>query len=340
MNFARSMDALTEQDLQRIRKNLFFVVGTSRSGTTLLQAMLSSHSEITLPPETHFFHEAANLKKHFPPPLDDDDRKKLVGYWQGNRTRMRDLSLSTIHIQDAAEKFKPNSIADFFLLNLALYANIRGKTKIGEKTPRHIRHVEEMLEFFPDAKIIALFRDPRAAALSEINASFGSPSVAVTARRWKEYVNLHLEYEAHLPANQYMMIRYEDLIEEPEAYLQQLCDFLEVPFEVEMLRYYQRGKDEKGFPEHEKWKTGTMQPVQKDRNERWERELSENQVQLVEYLAGGLMDKLGYERLYSANDIASSRLQVYRLWDFSKSIVATITGSRKQGYREAGRFSL
>jgi len=51
--------------LAEIREGLFFIVGNHRGGTTLLQSMLTSHSELSIPPETGFFEEIWTRRSNF-----------------------------------------------------------------------------------------------------------------------------------------------------------------------------------------------------------------------------------------------------------------------------------
>ena len=332
------MEQISQSELKRVKDNLFFVVGPSRSGTTLLQVMLSSNQRVTIPPETHFFHHLPRLKRHFGEHLDEKAKWQLINYWQDYDSRMRDLGLSKILIKDAVAHCSPASLEELFITYLTLYGKQRGKSVIGEKTPRHIMHVDSILKAFPNAKIIALFRDPRATALSEMKAAFGSPSVYVTARRWARYAARHRSYAQNLPDDQYMMIRYEDLISEPEAMLKSISSFLQIPFEEQMLKYYERSGREKGFPDHEHWKAGTDRPIQKDRNQRWREELDPQEIELIQNKAGAYMQEMGYE--LTENECSELQLGTYRICDYARSIFSTITGARKQGYREPGYFRL
>ena len=45
------------EEISKTQDNLFFIIGSGRCGTTLVQAILNSHSKICLPIETHFYTE-------------------------------------------------------------------------------------------------------------------------------------------------------------------------------------------------------------------------------------------------------------------------------------------
>lgn len=327
---------IISKDIRDTKSRIFFIVGTSRSGSTLLQSMLSVHSDIVVPPETHFFHSVNSIQKKFREAVEKKDfSKKLINFWYDHKTRIRDLGLSKEQVLELAEREKISDPVGLFNLQLTMYRKERDKKIIGEKTPRHILKTDEILEAYPEAKIISMFRDPRAAANSEIKARFGSPSVIVTTRRWRSYVEKHEQLKAELPDNQYMMLRYSDLIEDTDGVLHKICSFLGVSFEKQMLEYYKR--DEEGFAKGEKsWKKGTLKPIQKDKNEEWKFALKKWQVSLVEDIAGEHLNKMGYQS--KEDSLPFIKKLFYQCVDFSKSIWATLSNERDEGYKDSKTF--
>ncbi len=327
---------ITHSDLQDTKDRIFFIVGTSRSGSTLLQSMLSSHSEIVIPPETHFFHSSSELELKYAKSGDKKDfKKQLFDFWYDQKTRIRDLGLIKEKAQKLSEQLELNEPSDLFTMQLTIYRKEREKSIVGEKTPRHIMQVQEILKTYPKARIISMFRDPRAAAWSEIKAHFGSPSVYVTTRRWRKYVEMHQQLESQLPREQYMMLRYQDLIEDSEGMLKRICDFLGVDFQSQMLEYYKR--EEKGFAEGEKaWKKGTLKPIQKHKNEEWKSALKPWQIALVERTAGSKLEELGYRK--SEYFLSFFKNLFYQCLDFIRSIRATLTGAREEGYADPNKL--
>jgi hypothetical protein len=286
---------------------------------------------MVIPPETHFFHSHDALDNQFQDTKLVSLRDRLISFWYSQKTRIRDLGLKEDEVREHAEVLGITKPDELFNLQLTLYRKKRSKGIVGEKTPRHILQVDEILNVYPKAKIISMFRDPRAAAWSEIKAHFGSPSVLVTTRRWRSYVEMHEQLHKRLAKDQYMMLRYQDLIEEPEHRLKEICSFLGVNFEQQMLEYHQR--DEEGFAEGEKsWKKGTLQPIQKNKNEEWKEELTPWQVTLVENMAGEHLQKMDYEK--SGESLSFPKKLFYQCIDFSKSIWATLTKARHEGYKD------
>lgn len=250
---------------------------------------------------------------------------------------MRDLCLESAKVKECCSDMNLTSPDELFNLQLTMYRVERGKEIVGEKTPRHIRHVEDILEVFPNAKVISLFRDPRATALSELKAYFGSPSVIVTTKRWREYVQKHFELQEKLPAETYKMIRYCDLIKFPEQTLKEITSHIGVEFESEMLDYHNRDCEEKGFaPGEHSWKQETLQPLKTNKNRHWRDQLTDWQIALIEDVAGEWLEKMGYEP--QGKTLHRTQKAWYTAVDIGRSAIATITNARDEGYRESSKF--
>lgn len=325
---------LNQKDLEQTREHIFFILGTSRSGSTLLQSMLNMHSKLTIPPETHFFHSYRVLETNY----NNRDISGLIDFWQDNKTRMKDLQLPKKLLHNLSSKLGIKTPAQLFDLYLTLYRLLRNKKVVGEKTPKHIRHVKEILSVYPKAKIISMFRDPRATANSEINAMFGSPSVVVSTRRWSEYVKIHFQLKKELPESTYMMIQYRDLIANPEKTLREVTAHLGWEFEEQMLHYYRRDKTETGYSKLESdWKNETFEPLKNNKNEKWKQQLSFIQIALVEKIAEPWLKKMGYSK--KGWRLPYVILYVLGLWDLRKSLWAQLKNERDEGYLEPDKDS-
>jgi hypothetical protein len=125
---------------------------------------------------------------------------------------------------------------------------------LGEKTPDHIQYVPTLLEWFPKACVIHTFRDPRAVFVSEFYNRWNQPGFKAFPYKqlrpikplYSAYILLHMSIEWFLAAryhfkynerypDNYYLLKFEDLIGDPEHQLGQLCSFLEIEFQNEML---------------------------------------------------------------------------------------------------------
>lgn len=321
---------ILEKDLKQTSENIFFIVGTSRSGSTLLQSMLNSHSDITIPPETHFFHSSEGMhKKYFKAKCEKRFRNNMIEYWCRQKTRLGDLDLCELKLKENAKNLGLHAPNDLYKLHLTMYRKFRGKNITGEKTPKHILYTDQILDTFPKAKIISLFRDPRAVAHSEKCVQFGSPSVFITSKRWRKYVKKHHQLQRELSNKQYTTVRYCDLIAKPKSELQRISGFLGVDFEGSMLQFHKR--EEKGFAEQENsWKNETFEPLKKDKNSEWQKALSDAEVAIIEATAGKYLGFMKYQNNTSL--FLKIRSFPFFFYDYGKSIQATIMGTREEDY--------
>jgi hypothetical protein len=144
---------------------------------------------------------------------------------------------------------------------------------------------------FPDAKIVHIIRDGRDVASSILPLSFGPNTSYVAAKKWRNFVQHGLDFADTHP-NQVYTLRYEDLIDDPEKYLREICAFIDEPFSEEMLNYHKSGT--KRVPRKEIH--GQLnKPVNKERSARWKKDLTAEQIRVFEAVAGELLKKLNYE---------------------------------------------
>lgn len=243
-----------------IQPSHIFIVGSFRTGTSLTRNILNCSEKVAICDETHFLgHMIGKGFRHkFARVGDlstDTGAKKVIDYiynlrhknfWRWvQRNVAREEFLQRLLESDRTDRA-------LFDLVMAFYAN--GKPIRGEKTPAHIHYVPTLLEWFPNAKIVHTFRDPRAIFVSkkkkkskqenvplryhllrksesifEIYLSF---NVLIT---WLRIVQLHHRYQQLYP-NNYYLSKYEDLISDPETCLRKLCDFLAIDFTEAMLQ--------------------------------------------------------------------------------------------------------
>ena len=312
--------------MQTIRDGLFFIVGPHRSGTTLLQAMLSSHSRLTVPPETGYFDQVWPRRSALGSLTDPANLERVGRFVNGPDCAVSDLQLDWSQVI-ATLALSPRGYEDLFVAILASYAQERGKRRAGEKSPRHIFAVTELSRLYPRAKFLCLIRDPRAVVCSERKTSWGSKSVLRITRRWCRVVDAAERLESSLSPDRFRVIRYEELIADPEAQLRSGCEFLGESFEPQMLQFHERSEAERGFRDDEVWKENTLGVVDRDRAERWRSGLTEAQVQLIETLAGSRMRRCGYGLVESS--VVRRRIVWTYIADYYRWCYELVTGVLK-----------
>lgn len=207
-----------------------FIVGHPRSGTSLLRALLDGHPELlVLPFETHLFDWAE---------ASDPARAVL------DRTRLwptlhRHRPTVTREEVEAAlrEAFGGTSaVRDRLLGLMRAWADLAGGEQGArwvEKTPRHLYELPVLLEWFgPDARALVLRRDPRDVAASQLkqDPTRSLFALALTCRL------AHEALRDQQASERVRVLRYEDLVSDPEGAMRSACAFLDVSFHPSVTR--------------------------------------------------------------------------------------------------------
>lgn len=274
-----------------------FLIGSPRSGTTLFHQMFDHHPAFALPFESKYIIIFHNNIHEFGDLTDVKNRESLIvsiEMFMRNAWLERDHDAWIPGLIEAAPQLAQQaapSYAGVMEVIYGFFATQRGATRWGDKMATFRRCMPTVLELFPNARIVHLIRDGRDVASSILPLSFGPNTIYVAAKKWRNSVEHGLDFAARHP-DQVYTIRYEDLIDDPERYLRELCEFIGEPFDDAMLNYHKSGTTR--VPRKEIH--GQLnKPVNKERAARWKRDLSRNQVRVFEAVAGPLLDKLGYE---------------------------------------------
>jgi hypothetical protein len=222
----------------RLLKAPIFILSPARAGSTLLRMILGSHSSLYAPPEIPLGHLGVRAET------------KWI------QTSMKELQISEDEL-------------DFLLWDRVL-ADIlarSGKPTLVAKTPANVLIYDRIAKCWPDARFIFLMRHP-ANCVASLNKAWSkhwrpedSGSIDESIGRALRYMSKLEEARKALPGK---TIRYEDLTAEPETIVKQLCKFLGIPFEPEMLEYGEFGHGRIGAglgDTSAKLKSGRIQPA-------------------------------------------------------------------------------
>ncbi|MBD3370723.1 hypothetical protein GF402_10200 [Candidatus Fermentibacteria bacterium] len=272
---------------------MFFVLGRGRSGTTLLRCMLDVHPKISVPPEAMF----VMLLRGRYAGVRDWDRDRIHSFcldlWRERR-------LLSWHLDPADVERRLMSVAgkaSFPVLCRKVYesyAAARGKNGpvlLGDKNPHYCLFAGELMELFPRSRFVHFVRDPRDNVLSFQRVGFDLNGTAALAYRWKRYNLEVLRYSREYP-DRFLLLRFEDLLSDPESCLEKLCSFLGVEFDPVMLDFHAMARD---VPEWE-WHGNLSRPLDPSRCYGWKDRMGQREVCVVESVCGELIDSFGYER--------------------------------------------
>jgi hypothetical protein len=270
--------------------NKFFIVGCPRSGTTMVQQALNRHSCVAIPPETKFFFsffgQSRKAQAHHLERLKADLNIELP------------LPATRIWSLDEGRAFY-RSLASRYIAHLGK----KTATWFGEKTPEHTGHLPTMRAMFPEAKFIILYRDGRDVALSLTKVPWMSKDLYVNFVVWL-YYSWIVDEERSNPGPNVLFARYEDVVASPEEQLRRMLHFLGLPYEPAVALGW--GNPE-GIPQREyAWKARALGKITPERVGVFRRELTAEQIAILERLGKHPLLSLGYDLLGDGNGSLSA----------------------------------
>ena len=213
-----------------------FIVGMPRSGTKLLRTLLNTSSTVFIPDvETHFL---PYWFKHWEVYGDLSDPDQFRQFYDGVinlpyflYTGEFQANIDCKEWHSNCETYDLPGVFEALVKHDAGYPVNSGGVW-GDKTPSYLGHMLLLKALFPTARFLHIVRDARDYCLSMQNA--WGKSLLRAAQMWNDGVTAAITQGEAL-GDAYMQVRYEDLISNPQAQLVQVCDFIGVPFEEQML---------------------------------------------------------------------------------------------------------
>ncbi|HRP58698.1 MAG TPA: sulfotransferase [Vicingus sp.] len=288
---------LTIEEIEKIQ--FVFIVGRGRSGTTLLQTILDANKNAILPLESqliiHLKQKYFKTKKWNNELIDEliidlYKDKKFNRSWGINSKELT----QRIKSYDF-EKLSFSTICKLIYLSYPSPFE-KGEIKlIGDKNPIFSIFIPDLLEVFPNAKFIHLIRDYRDNTVSN-RESFVRKSIATIGNGWIAF-NLFIEKNKSLLPKSFFTLKYESLVTEPEQKVKELCNFLSIDFNSNMLNFHQKIKvlhEEHNFEALNSIHANLVKPINTKQINKWQGKLSINEIELLDYICRDYASKYEY----------------------------------------------
>jgi hypothetical protein len=208
-----------------------FIVGFPRTGTTLLQSLLTQHTSLVSGPETHFFSQLL--------PAAERQNGRLIlpsDGWQPLFERLHIPYTSAWATVVAEYRGQALSVPEAFEW---VFRSLAGPDegvfvggpprRIVEKTPDHSLHLPEIIGHWPAANIICTYRHPVAAIASgkaELHG-YRNRTFADLAWRWRTVYTEVARFAGHHPV---CWVRYEELVTDTQRTLERVCTFCDTAY--------------------------------------------------------------------------------------------------------------
>lgn len=288
------------------RPQPFFIVGAQRSGTTMLRLMLNSHPHLAVPFESPFLTDFYGRLDEYGDLSIAENRARLLDDIAANPWVERG---ELIRDRDAVLARPITTYAELIDAIYAEYARRRDKRRWGDKTPTATSEIDLLRDIFPRGKIIHLVRDGRDVALSLRRVSWGSSHILRVARDWRWRTTLAHKM-GKLCGDDFMEIRYEDLVRNPARILQQVCGFLDEPYDPVMLDYHLDARAE--IPASSlQWHKSSIRKPDPTKAYEWKRAMSVADRSIFEEIAGDALEMFGYDLEHHPPTLLSKLRKAY-----------------------------
>ncbi len=285
-----------------------FLVGSERSGTTLLRLMLDQHPDIAFNLESEFLVTRIGDNGEFP------DVREYRVFLEHDRVFRH-------------SEFRIDESLDFAsLLNdfLEQKRSRDGKKKVGATI--HF-DFEKIRRVWPNARYIYLYRDGRDVARSVVGMGWAG-NVYVAADWWISAEEEWSRLRSHLSSEDWIEVRYEELIGQTEKELRRICEFIGVPYSERMFDYVENSSY--GLPDT-------------SLNYQWKARMRRRDIQRLEARIGDRLRARGYElssfppvrpgaferaalRLHSRLGVFAHRVRKYGFSLFARELIARRAG--------------
>ncbi|WP_319420614.1 sulfotransferase family protein [Pleurocapsa sp. FMAR1] len=329
-------------------KPLVFIVGNSRSGTTMMGRIVGKHSEVFTFHELHFFEQLRTVQEQNDFTSESEAEQLAArlfciqrdGYLnQKNPNRFLSEAKELVAKADAQNSTSASIFKEFLFYESA----VNNKVIPCEQTPRNVFYINEILKLYPEAKIINMIRDPRDVLLSQkrkwkrrflgahkiplreaIRSKINYHPIIIS-KLWNSSIYAADKFADH---DQVYSLYFEELLKEPEVKVKEICDFIGISFNQDLLQVPQVGSS-----------MGLDRPEQKGvdptKTKHWQKGgLSKTEVFLCQQITKSLREKHGY---YSTPTQSNPLKLIYSLISLpiQLTLILLVNFNRMRGLKEA-----
>lgn len=251
VNTARQIRTLTREFFAEregwgsLAADPIFIVGLPRAGSTLLEQILASHSQVEGTAELPDIIGISRV-------LGEKSRKNPASYYP--------------EILAKLDRQKVQELGDGYISSTSVQRH--GTPFFIDKMPNNFQHIGLIHLILPNAKIIDARRHPMAGCFSCYKQLFArgqtfTYDLTTLGRYYRDYVSLMDHWDAVLPGRVHR-VQYEDMVADSEQQIRNLLDYCGLPFEEQCLQFYKTERVVR-TPSSEQ----VRQPIYKDGLEQW-----------------------------------------------------------------------
>ena len=275
----------------------FFIVGSGRCGTTLLRRVIMASDGIHIPPENFSLDKLIRSFNQYRLHEDWNTIVYLAVAQLCQNTEGWFESFPNELVNRATQCPKNERSLSWLLDSLYKYqAEISNAECLlwGDKTPWNINIMDSILQVFPNAKFIHMIRDGVDVVYSYKRTGFYGDDISIPAQKWQSAINLGNRFKKKNPSK-IIEIKYENLINEPNKTLENICKYLSIEFDEKMLNIYDNDtiNDLKKIKHHK----NALKPISAKNIGKGRKEITQNERKKLKKTINTQLLELGYESL-------------------------------------------
>ena len=278
-----SNSSLDDSDI-KINSSPVFVIGSARSGTSILSQLIRDYLKVSFGTESQFIirfyrqlPQYGNLK------LDRNMRRLLADIGKERCFRRWVKFGYTFDKERIFSRIQNRSYSGLLHAIFSDLAIHNGMNQWGDKTPEYINDLEILYKLFPNARFVHILRDGRDVALSTFKMHFGAKNIGVAALQWNRQMQCVADFKKVVDPNQFIEIKYENFLEDPIQVFSTIFTFLRIKDE--------NGKIRKNI------ETKLSHELFRDNYFKWKKKLSHKEKLIYEKVNYDLLEKNGYETI-------------------------------------------
>lgn len=308
-------------------KKLLFIGGFPSGGTDLTKTILNAHPQVYINGEMPLLRNLAHYGY--------DDQTKFTSVTEVERFKevLKEINVWG-NIQNLDHDFqKEFQVKPELTLQqvLELCFSKLERRIWGNKTPQNTENIDLLLDLFPDAYFLIVTRDVRDVCLSWKN-KWGK-DMNLVASKWAERMKKGWQATRKMDDEQFILVKFEDLLSTTEQCCRDICSFLDIPFSERMLAHNEF------TPEKLDGKINYGQAIISENKEKWRRALTLHDTRRIEEIAYDTMRILDYRIEYADQNRPLSQFE--KLTGVTNDVWATLfvgnRSSKKNSFSQRTR---
>ena len=271
-----------------------YIMSSERSGSNLVRKNLGNHSKIIAPPPPHLLRHLHNNLYRYGDLSVDKNLRLLVSH-AVKMVNIKDSHLTwnvDINVDEVLSKIKKRNLTNVVSCVYDLYTQKQNKNIWVSKENNLFDFADSILLNHQDSKFIYLVRDGRDVACSVLKVPSHDKEIYYIAEEWvKEQITCLNVYQEFRPHNNVFLLKYEWMLEDQNAAIQDLCKFLEIDYEPEMLNFFMDESSKQEAKKTDYWKN-LSKPIITTNKNKYLRELSSRQIAVFNTVAKHVFDVL------------------------------------------------